>query len=157
MKILIYTLITIGVIIALVFIALSVYSRKQPELGLVLGQLRACPGTPNCVSSEAESAAESVEPLSFSSNTEQAWSLARQAILEAGGRIVTEEGGYLHAYFVTPLMRYVDDVELRLDKEAGQIHIRSASRTGRSDFGANRKRVQRIRALYIKLQGEENV
>jgi uncharacterized protein (DUF1499 family) len=38
----------------------------------------------------------------------------------------------------------VDDVELRLDADQGLIHIRSASRVGRSDFGVNRKRVKDI-------------
>ena len=49
---------------------------------------------------------------------------------------------YLHATFVTPIMRYKDDVELRLDDD--RIHIRSASRVGYSDLGANRQRVARL-------------
>jgi uncharacterized protein (DUF1499 family) len=33
-----------------------------------------------------------------------------------------------------------------LDKDAGIIHIRSASRVGYGDFGVNRKRVEMLRA-----------
>ena len=58
------------------------------------------------------------------------------------GEIVQDSGVYLHATFVTPIMRYKDDVELRLDDD--RIHIRSASRVGYSDLGANRQRVARL-------------
>jgi uncharacterized protein (DUF1499 family) len=44
-------------------------------------------------------------------------------------------------------MRYVDDVELYYDERAGLVHVRSASRLGRRDFGVNRKRVEALRAL----------
>jgi len=42
-------------------------------------------------------------------------------------------------------MGFVDDVEFLLDEKAGVIHVRSASRLGRSDFGVNRDRVETIR------------
>jgi uncharacterized protein (DUF1499 family) len=51
----------------------------------------------------------------------------------------------LYAEFRTPLMRYVDDVEFFFD--GALVHVRSCSRLGRRDFGANRKRVERLRAL----------
>ena len=43
-------------------------------------------------------------------------------------------------------MRFVDDVELYYDEKAGLIHVRSASRLGRRDFGVNRKRVEALRS-----------
>jgi uncharacterized protein (DUF1499 family) len=39
----------------------------------------------------------------------------------------------------------VDDLELLLDREAGVLHLRSASRLGYQDFGVNRARVERLR------------
>ena len=39
-------------------------------------------------------------------------------------------------------MRFVDDVEFFYDDKAGLIHVRSASRLGRRDFGVNRARVE---------------
>ena len=148
MRLLLYAallgLLAIGVLLA----ALSVASRKQPELGLLDGQLRPCPATPNCVCSDGPEGDAFVEPLSYSASAEQAWQRMRQAIVAAGGAVVSEQDGYLHARFETPLLRFVDDVELRLDRDKRLIHIRSASRVGHSDLGANRKRVAHIRAVF---------
>jgi uncharacterized protein (DUF1499 family) len=43
-------------------------------------------------------------------------------------------------------MRYVDDVELYYDEGAGLVHVRSASRLGRRDFGVNRNRIEELRS-----------
>ena len=48
--------------------------------------------------------------------------------------------------FVELVFGFVDDVEIRLDESTGKIHIRSASREGYGDLGANRKRIEAIRA-----------
>ena len=53
----------------------------------------------------------------------------------------------MYAEFRTRLMRYVDDLELWHDERAGLVHVRSASRLGRRDFGVNRKRVEALRTL----------
>lgn len=42
-------------------------------------------------------------------------------------------------------MKYVDDVEFWFDPSAGVIQVRSASRLGESDLGANRSRIEAIR------------
>jgi uncharacterized protein (DUF1499 family) len=63
---------------------------------------------------------------------------------------VTRESGYLYAQSTTPLMRFTDDLEFWLDAEKGVIHVRSASRLGESDLGANRQRVETIRAQFLK-------
>jgi uncharacterized protein (DUF1499 family) len=44
-------------------------------------------------------------------------------------------------------MGFVDDVEFLHDPAKGVVHVRSASRLGRRDFGVNRERVERLRAL----------
>jgi uncharacterized protein (DUF1499 family) len=59
--------------------------------------------------------------------------------------IVSEKQNYLHAEFRSKLLGYVDDVEFFYDGDA--IQVRSASRLGRRDFGVNRNRVERLRAL----------
>jgi uncharacterized protein (DUF1499 family) len=59
-------------------------------------------------------------------------------------RIVTRRDNYLHAEFVTRLLRFVDDVEFFVDDAAGVIHFRSASRLGYSDFGVNRRRMENL-------------
>lgn len=62
-----------------------------------------------------------------------------------GARIETATDTYLHASVKTQLFRFVDDLELLLDSEAGLVHVRSASRIGSWDLGANRRRVERLR------------
>jgi uncharacterized protein (DUF1499 family) len=61
--------------------------------------------------------------------------------------VIAEEGGYLYAEYKSALMGYVDDVELLLDDKTRLVHVRSASRLGRSDFGVNRKRIEELRLL----------
>ncbi|MND03139.1 hypothetical protein D3C83_228210 [compost metagenome] len=62
-------------------------------------------------------------------------------------KLIREEGSYLYAEFTSRLMGFVDDVELLLDEKARLVHVRSASRLGRRDFGVNRARVEALRAL----------
>ncbi len=128
---------------------LALPSWRRPVLGLVEGQLRRCPDSPNCVCSEGETGEHSIEPLRFTGSPEAAWSRL-VAVVEAtsNAHVVTREDSYLRVEFVTPLMRYVDDVEFRLTPEA--IHVRSASRVGRSDLGANRQRVEVLRLAFTQ-------
>lgn len=134
-------------LIPLGWAVLALPSWRRPELGLVKGQLRSCPASPNCVCSEGETDEHAIEPLRFSGSPDAAWSRLI-AVIEStpNAQIITQENDYLRAEFVTPLMRYVDDVEFRLTPEA--IHVRSASRVGRSDLGANRQRVESLRAAF---------
>jgi len=67
-------------------------------------------------------------------------------------RIVKEEGGYLHAEVRSFLFRFVDDIEFLIDTEQSLIHVRSASRTGHSDFGVNRRRVEHVRKAFAGLE-----
>ena len=161
LKALLYLVISLLVIVSAYFINLSVSSRKQPDLGLFDNQLRVCPSTPNCVSSERQDTKAYIEPLRASTQANNIaattagdagvtlWSDVKKAVVEVGGNIMTERDGYLHATFETTLLRYVDDVELRLDKTNRLIHIRSASRVGHSDMGANRVRVEKIRKAFL--------
>ena len=135
-------------IIGLMLIGLSIASRKVPELGLINGQLRHCAATPNCVCSEWKVEGAYVEPLRYSTSAEDAWDTIKQTIDKTGGIIVSEQNMYLHATYQTPLLRFIDDVEIRLDDELKLIHIRSASRVGRSDMGTNLERVAHIRSIF---------
>ena len=67
--------------------------------------------------------------------------------MASGGTIQREESTYLWASFTSKRLRFVDDVELRVDADKHIIHVRSASRVGRSDFGVNRARVEMLRSL----------
>ena len=65
----------------------------------------------------------------------------------AGCRLTGEEENYLHFVFVSKFFGFKDDVEFFFDQAAGLLQVRSASRLGRYDFGANRKRVEMLRDL----------
>ena len=52
-----------------------------------------------------------------------------------------------------PVFRFVDDLELRIDTDQKRIHLRSASRVGRSDFGVNRKRLERLKNSFHSKTG----
>jgi uncharacterized protein (DUF1499 family) len=67
-------------------------------------------------------------------------------------RIVRETADYLHAECRSTLFGFIDDLELNLRPTEGIIAVRSASRLGYSDFGANRRRIERLRASLI-IQG----
>lgn len=150
MKLFIYFVAVLVIILGVVLIAFSIASRKQPELGLLNGQLQPCPVTPNCVCSEHRVDGAYIEPLSYTDTAAEAWAKIKRVISETEGMVLTEKADYLRIVYETPLLRYVDDVELRHDKNKQRIHIRSASRVGQSDLGANRKRVEKIRAAFKK-------
>lgn len=116
--------------------------------GLMNDQLSPCPDTPNCVCSEDSSSPAYIAPLSFSGTAENAWQTVKYAVVAAGGIITIERPSYLQAHFTSRWLRFVDDVELRMDADNQVIHVRSASRVGHSDFGVNRKRVEKLRLLF---------
>ena len=103
------------------------------------GRLRPCPGSPNCVVSEGPDG--NVAP--FLLEGQEGWGRLRLAIVSQGGTIEREEEGYLHATFRSRLFGFVDDLECRRDGAMAQV--RSASRVGWWDMGANRRRVERLR------------
>ncbi|BAU44761.1 hypothetical protein O77CONTIG1_04606 [Leptolyngbya sp. O-77] len=126
------------------------FSGSRPtNLGVKDGKLTACPGSPNCVNSQAlgSDAEHYIAPLSYSGSPAEA--IARlKGIITAMPRtqIITESDHYLYAEFTSALMGFVDDVEFYVDEAAGVVQVRSASRLGQSDLGVNRKRVEEIRA-----------
>jgi uncharacterized protein (DUF1499 family) len=63
-----------------------------------------------------------------------------------GANIVEQSSDYLYAEFTSSLMGYVDDVEFLYDAASNTTQVRSASRVGYSDMGANRSRIEAIRS-----------
>ncbi len=147
MKTTIYWFIAFILALGLLTIAVALFPKGQAKLGFMNGKLGPCPNTPNCVCSEESSTTSYIEPLSFSDTADDAWQRLKQVVVSSGGSIQTEEDGYLWVSFTTKWLRFVDDVELRMDANSHVIHVRSASRLGRSDFGVNRKRVEMLRLM----------
>ena len=129
---------------------------RPADLGVQAGRLEPPSTTPNSVSSQAELYPEhprhreaQIAPLAFEGDGAAA--MARLATLvEAtpGARIIERRADYLYATYTTPWLHFVDDVEFWLDPTAGVIQVRSASRVGRSDLGANRARIEALRVRF---------
>ncbi|HWD22223.1 MAG TPA: DUF1499 domain-containing protein [Burkholderiales bacterium] len=116
--------------------------RRPDNLGVRDGRLAPCKRSPNCVSSQANPS----DLEHYTAPLHGTMEAVRQAVTSfPRTKIIRQTPDYLYAEFRTPLMRYVDDVEFFFD--GALVHVRSCSRLGRRDFGANRKRVERLRAL----------
>lgn len=131
--------------------ALFSFSGTRPtNIGVTDGKLLACPDSPNCVSSQETDAEHKIAPLTYTGDPVKAMTDLKAVIASMPRtKIVTAEGNYLYAEFTSALMGYVDDVEFYLNADKGTIEVRSASRLGQSDLGANRDRVESIRAQFV--------
>lgn len=122
------------------------------------GRLKPPALTPNSVSSQARLYPQHpmqdqamVDPLPLRGDPQAGFERLAEAIAATpGATIVRREPGYLQVTYTTRWLKFVDDAEFLLAPEDGVIHVRSASRLGRSDLGVNR---QRIEALRQRLQG----
>ena len=120
---------------------LSACAGEPPQdIGVRDGRLIACPESPNCVSSYESSEEHAISALDGNLNQIQQILVAMD-----GANIVEQSNNYLYAEFTSSLMGYVDDVEFLYDVASNTTQVRSASRVGYSDMGANRSRVEAIR------------
>ena len=138
---------TVLFIARLAFFAVDSHMNKPPK-GSAAAGLRPCPDKPNCVSSRAERPDQRVDPLPAPAGADAATALehARRVIDGMpGGRVTEVSAGYLHAEFTSRIFKFRDDLELIYEAERQILDVRSASRVGYSDLGANRKRVEELR------------
>ena len=146
-------LIAVGVllVVAATLALLAALSRARPPDALAPGTLAPCPASPNCVTSLATDARHTIDPLRFEGGADAAWERLRAVLASLPhARPAGERPGYLHVEFKSPLFGFVDDVEFLLDAPNRRIEIRSASRVGWSDGGANRRRVEAIARLFAR-------
>ena len=132
--------------------ALFSFSGTPPtDLGVTDGQLKSCPNTPNCVSSQAPSddKEHAIAPFAYTGSASDAIQRLKQ-IIEGMERSTINEvtDNYLYAEFSSKLMGFVDDVEFYAPPGESIIHTRTAARLGKSDLGVNRKRTEEIRAKF---------
>lgn len=140
----------IALISLLCVAALSCTHAVRPETMPVRdAPLPPCPASPNCVSSEATDSEHYVEPLRVAGDPIQAMQQLKHIVETLPRtRIVTATDAALHAECTSLIFRFVDDLDLRFDPRAGVMQVRSASRTGYSDLGVNRRRVEAIRRAF---------
>ncbi|WP_261840796.1 DUF1499 domain-containing protein [Aliamphritea ceti] len=151
------SIIAIFTLMLIAMFAMGWWSHKTTTTasGLKNGQLTKCPDTPNCVNSEAF-AATAIKNTTQDEAKIAAVSLPDKPLDELkldiihtldrmGADNLQWQDAYLATTFTTRIFRFVDDFELRIDQASGELHIRSASRVGKSDFSANRKRTDTFR------------
>ena len=127
------------------------------DLGVRDGRLKAPSDTENSVTSQAalypdhpQRVYATIAPLAL--NGDGPATLAKiKAIVQAtaGAEVVKSDDDYLYARYTSRLMKYVDDVEFWFDPALRVVQVRSASRIGKGDMGANRKRVEAVRAALL--------
>ncbi len=92
-----------------------------------------------------------VQPILIDIDADDAWQLVQKAVAARGWRVIEQAKpggragvGHIEAVDRTLIMGFSDDVTVRLRPLAGQtrIDVRSASRIGRHDFGANARRIE---------------
>ena len=138
---------TFKILFYIIFMALSTANQTSSASE---NTLPLCRDSPNCVSSQAKDAQHFIEPFKISGRPDDAWQALKTALNNQSRMVITHEtADTLHAEATSLVFRFVDDINVILDTKKRLIHIRSASRTGHSDFGVNRKRLE---ALRVQLQ-----
>jgi len=107
--------------------------------------LAPCPSSPNCVSTQAQDARHRMSPILFRGPAAEAQERLRRIVQGMPrANITADRPGHLAASFRSRVFGFVDDAEFVVDGEKGEIHFRSAARTGYYDFGVNRSRMESI-------------
>ncbi len=132
--------------------------RPPQDLGVQNGRLKVPSQTPNSVSSQADLYPNHpqmnyarIAPFQINGDGEKAMAKIAEILKNAPRTVVVkQEPGYIYAQSTTAVLRFTDDVEFWLDKSAGVIQVRSASRLGKKDFNVNRDRIESIRAQFMQ-------
>lgn len=103
-----------------------------------------CGDKPNCVSTQDERESHQIAPFVITADA-NIDSIEAAALQLSGAKTAVKEQGYLRIECTSKIMRFVDDLELKI--EGDQLLVRSESRVGYSDFGVNRKRTEQLRTL----------
>ncbi|HDM8184298.1 TPA: DUF1499 domain-containing protein [Vibrio harveyi] len=108
-----------------------------------------CGDKPNCVSTQDTRAEYNLTPftLTDSANID---AIEQIALELPGAKAAVKEGNYIRVECTSKIMRFVDDLELKV--EGDQLIVRSESRVGYSDFGVNRKRAEQLRSLLMNAE-----
>jgi uncharacterized protein (DUF1499 family) len=135
----------------LLFATLSCGHKKADRLGLVEGKLHSCYKLP-CVSSShsPEEADRYIQPITVHGEYPKSFDSILKILKSTGGVEVVkvEEGSYVYATYQSSLFKFIDDMEFLFDSDKKVIFMRSSSRLGKYDFGANRKHLETVRFRF---------
>ncbi len=101
-----------------------------------------CGDKPNCVSTQDTRDEHYLEPFVLTDSATLD-AIEQIALNLPGAKTAVKEGDYLRIECTSKIMRFVDDLELKITD--GKLVVRSESRLGYSDFGVNRKRANQLR------------
>ena len=112
--------------------------------------LPACPDTPNCVSSLAKDPAKRVDPFPVKTDPASSMDLLKDIVTSMPRTtIISKSETRIESEFRS-ILGFVDDVLFVVSSDGRVIHVRSASRKGSWDLGVNRRRVEKIRVMYLR-------
>ncbi len=144
-------LIALLILLLVLFIAGRIYSvsgrniTSLPEgfsFGLNQGRLAPCKESPNCICTD-EKDSHYLEPFPI---TDSSWKELPSFLKTLKGcSIVERRTDYIRMECRSSVFGFIDDVELYFDTQMGLLRYRSAARLGYSDFGVNRKRIEKIK------------
>ena len=141
-------------VVSIFFLFIFVSSCGVPlnnKIGVKESKLSPCPSTPNCVCSQAQTDDKEhyILPFSYNTSKNDAYKKIKELIqLSKRTKIISETDDYIHVEYTSMIFRFIDDVEFYFPKEEKLIHVRSASRLGKSDIGVNRKRIESLRKQF---------
>ncbi|MCJ2375900.1 DUF1499 domain-containing protein [Vibrio sp. ZSDZ34] len=106
-----------------------------------------CGDSPRCVSTQDHRETFSIAPFQLAENV-SIDDIERVALSMPRAKTGVKESNYLRIEYTSKIMRFVDDMELKI--KDGWLLLRSESRIGYSDFGVNRKRAEALRSKLIE-------
>jgi len=139
--------IIVAIVVLVFFVWYFLCNRKAKDLGLMNGQLKPCPKTPNCVTSQNSDPEHYIAPLSWDRDGHPFDTLKMIIARMPKTRIVEETDQYMHVEFRSRVFSFVDDLEFYYPENSKVVHMRSKARCGSYDFHVNRDRVEMIREL----------
>ena len=134
-----------AIILAVLLVGCAGTPPKQA--GVYQLQLRDCPSSPNCVSSHEINTEHYILPIATPHQPQTSIEQLKNIVsTHPNMSLIKQTDNYLYVQFTSSVLGFVDDLEFIVDET--HIHVRSASRLGYSDFGANRKHIEAIRKQF---------
>ncbi len=158
-KTILYLLIALALALLIAAQTGRLAGRAPSDLGVTDGRLKPPSLTGNSVTSQAslfpdhpQRVYAQIDALPLKAEGPEASIAALSSVLKAlpSVRIVEQRSDYLRAESETRWLKFVDDMEFWVNPTRSVVELRSASRIGRKDFGANRTRMEQIRSAYEK-------
>ena len=93
-----------------------------------------------------------LQPQRFAKPADQVFAAALATARDMGLEVTSAEKGEIQAIATTRILRFKDDVTISVarDGQGAIVNVRSKSRIGKGDLGANARRIAEFQALLAK-------